>query len=82
MSAAMWRAGGRSFQKPKGFGKGTVSSIIQDREGMVWFGLLGHGIRKWLGYGDWEPWTTKQGLHSDEIWALAAGLAPANLGSG
>jgi signal transduction histidine kinase/CheY-like chemotaxis protein/streptogramin lyase len=54
----------------QGFGKGTVASIIQDREGMVWFGLLGHGIRKWLGYGDWEHWTTKQGLHSDEIWAL------------
>jgi len=54
----------------KGFGKGTVSSIIQDREGMVWFGLLGHGIRKWQGYGDWEHWTTRQGLHSDEIWAL------------
>src|SRR5580698_10347826 len=29
----------------KGFGKGTVASIIQDREGMVWFGLLGHGLR-------------------------------------
>ncbi len=54
----------------QGFGKGTVSSIIQDREGMVWFGLLGHGIRKWLGYGDWENWTTNQGLLSDEIWAL------------
>jgi signal transduction histidine kinase/CheY-like chemotaxis protein/ligand-binding sensor domain-containing protein len=54
----------------QGFGKGTVSSIIQDREGMVWFGLLGHGIRKWLGYGDWESFTTRQGLHSDEIWAL------------
>jgi signal transduction histidine kinase/CheY-like chemotaxis protein/ligand-binding sensor domain-containing protein len=54
----------------KGFGKGTVASIVQDREGIVWFGLLGHGIRKWLGYGDWEHWTTKQGLHSDEIWAL------------
>jgi signal transduction histidine kinase/CheY-like chemotaxis protein/ligand-binding sensor domain-containing protein len=54
----------------KGFGKGTVSSIIQDREGLVWFALLGHGIRKWLGYGDWEHWTTRQGLESDEIWAL------------
>ena len=53
-----------------GFGRGTVSSIIQDREGSVWFGLLGHGLRKWLGYGNWEHWTTRQGLHSDEIWAL------------
>ena len=54
----------------QGFGKGTISSIIRGREGLVWFGLLGHGIRKWLGYGDWEHWTTKQGLHNDEIWAL------------
>ncbi len=54
----------------EGFGKGTVSSIIVDRQGLAWFGLLGHGIRKWLGYGDWENWTTKQGLRSDEIWAL------------
>ena len=53
-----------------GFGKGTVASILQDREGMVWFGLLGHGLRKWQGYGNWEHWTTKQGLRSDEIWAL------------
>ncbi len=58
----------------KGFGKGTVASIIQDREGMVWFGLLGHGIRKWLGYGDWQHWTTRQGLQSDEVWALAQDL--------
>jgi signal transduction histidine kinase/CheY-like chemotaxis protein/ligand-binding sensor domain-containing protein len=54
----------------KGFGKGTVSSMLQDREGVVWFGLLGHGIRKWLGYGDWQHWTVSQGLDSDEIWAL------------
>jgi ligand-binding sensor domain-containing protein len=54
----------------QGFGKGTVASIIQDREGMVWFGLLGHGLRKWVGYGHWQQWTTRQGLESDEIWAL------------
>ena len=58
------------ISQAQGFGKGTVSSIIQDREGIIWFGLLGHGIRKWLGYGNWEHWTTQQGLHSDEIWAL------------
>jgi len=58
------------ISEAKGFGKGTVSSIIQDHDGIVWFGLLGHGIRKWQGYGDWENWTTKQGLSSDEIWAL------------
>lgn len=54
----------------QGFGRGTVSSILQDREGSVWFSLLGHGLRKWLGYGSWEAWTTKQGLHADEVWAM------------
>ncbi len=65
-------SGGRweIISEAKGFGKGTVSAIIQDREGTVWFGLLGHGLRKWQGYGDWESWTSRQGLHSDEIWAL------------
>jgi signal transduction histidine kinase/ActR/RegA family two-component response regulator/streptogramin lyase len=58
------------ISEAKGFGKGTVSAIVQDREGMVWFGLLGHGLRKWQGYGDWENWTSRQGLHTDEIWAL------------
>lgn len=54
----------------QGFGKGTVSSILSDREGNIWFAVLGHGLRKWLGYGDWEHWTTNQGLRSDEIWGL------------
>jgi signal transduction histidine kinase/ligand-binding sensor domain-containing protein/ActR/RegA family two-component response regulator len=58
------------ISQSQGFGKGTVSAIMQDREGSVWFGLLGHGLRKWLGYGGWEAWTTNQGLRSDEIWAM------------
>ena len=64
--------GGRweMISEDQGFGKGTISAIIPGREGLIWFGLLGHGVRKWLGYGDWEHWTTKQGLHTDEIWSL------------
>jgi signal transduction histidine kinase/CheY-like chemotaxis protein/ligand-binding sensor domain-containing protein len=58
------------FSEANGFGEGTVSSILVDREGLVWSGLLGHGLRKWLGYGEWEHWTKKEGLRSDEIWAL------------
>jgi signal transduction histidine kinase/CheY-like chemotaxis protein/ligand-binding sensor domain-containing protein len=65
-SGGKWEIVARS----QGFGKGTVSAIIQDREDTVWFALLGHGLRKWLGYGEWEDWTTNQGLRSDEIWAM------------
>ena len=53
-----------------GFSEGTVSAVLVDRDGLVWFGLLGHGLRKWVGYGRWEHWTKASGIRSDEIWAL------------
>ncbi len=60
----------RVVSEANGFEEGIVSSILVDREGLVWFGLLGHGLLKWLGYGEWEGWTKAQGLRSNEIWAL------------
>lgn len=59
-----------TISERNGFSEGIVSSILIDREGSVWFGLLGHGLRKWLGYGEWEHWTKAQGLGANEIWAL------------
>ncbi len=53
-----------------GFASAAISSILVDREGLVWFGLVGHGLRKWIGYGEWEHWTTAQGLRSNETWAI------------
>jgi len=53
-----------------GFSEGIVSSVLIDHDGSAWFGLLGHGIRKWLGYGEWEHWTKAQGLGANEVWAF------------
>ncbi|MBV8570163.1 MAG: response regulator, partial [Acidobacteriaceae bacterium] len=53
-----------------GFDPVMISSIVVDRDGLPWFGLMGHGLRKWIGYGDWEHWTTAQGLRSNEPWAI------------
>lgn len=53
-----------------GFGEGIVTSILADKEGSVWFGFSGHGLRKWLGYPEWEHFTKSQGIASDEIWAV------------
>ena len=47
-----------------------VSSALQDRGGSVWIGLIGAGIARWLGRGEWESWTTAQGLPSDLIWSI------------
>jgi signal transduction histidine kinase/ligand-binding sensor domain-containing protein/ActR/RegA family two-component response regulator len=54
-----------------GLGEGTVSSIFVDRDHLVWLGTLGHGLRKWIGYGQWEHWTKDQGLANSEIWSMA-----------
>ena len=54
-----------------GFDGATIGSILVDRDQLVWFGMVGHGLRSWLGYGEWEHWTKAQGLASDEVWSIA-----------
>ena len=54
-----------------GLGEGTVSAIFLDRDHLVWLGTLGHGLRKWIGYGQWVHWTRDQGLPNNEIWSMA-----------
>jgi diguanylate cyclase (GGDEF)-like protein len=57
--------------------RGPVYSVLQDREGSVWLGLAGHGLAKWLGYGDWQYFNSDSGLGSD----LAYEVAPAGNGA-
>jgi signal transduction histidine kinase/ligand-binding sensor domain-containing protein/CheY-like chemotaxis protein len=58
------------FSEENGLSSETISSILVDKEGSVWLGLLGHGLRKWLGYGQWEHWTTANGLGNDVVWSV------------
>jgi signal transduction histidine kinase/ligand-binding sensor domain-containing protein len=58
----------RVFTDENGLTLDTISSILVDGEGSVWLGLLGHGLRKWLGYGEWEHWTTANGLGNNIVW--------------
>ena len=44
--------------------------MLRDREGSLWVGLIGAGVARWLGYGEWEAWTKAQGLPSDLIWSI------------
>ena len=70
-SIARYEGGGwRVFSQSNGFGDDTVTSLLVDREGLVWFGLLGRGLRRWLGYKEWEHWTTGNGLQNDVIWTI------------
>jgi diguanylate cyclase (GGDEF)-like protein len=57
--------------------RGPVYAVLQDREGTLWLGLGGHGLAKWLGYGQWEYFNSDSGLGSD----LAYGVTPAGNGA-
>ncbi len=47
-----------------------ISSVLEDREGSLWIALIGSGVARWLGFGEWEGWTNRQGLPSDLIWSI------------
>ncbi len=60
----------RLFSEKNGLTQDTVSSLLADREGLVWFALLGRGLRKWVGYDEWEHWTTADGLRNGVVWSV------------
>jgi len=47
---------------------GRLWALVADREGGLWLGAGGAGMLQWRGYGQWENWSTRDGLPSDEVW--------------
>ncbi len=54
----------------RGLRSAMTSSVLCDRDGSLWIGLIGAGVARWLGHGEWESWTKAQGLPSDLIWSI------------
>ncbi len=48
--------------------RGSVYTSLQDREGSLWVGLLGRGLVRWVGYQEWEAFTSDSGLGSDIVY--------------
>jgi ligand-binding sensor domain-containing protein len=68
---AIGRDGGWSvIDDKRGLRTAMTSAVLQDREGSLWVGLVGAGVARWLGYGEFESWTKAQGLPSDLIWSI------------
>ncbi len=55
----------------QGLTSNDISAVIQDREGSIWLGLLGSGLARWLGYNEWQGWSTQEGLSRESIWSVA-----------
>jgi len=53
-----------------GLNFGDISTILSDHEGSIWFATRGHGLERWLGYGEMENWTMQQGLRNDLVWSI------------
>lgn len=64
-----WRQGQwESYGKENGLvAAGGITAILRDRSHGTWLATRGRGLQHWLGYGNWENWTTQQGLPDDVI---------------
>ena len=68
---AIQRAGKwQLIDQQRGLRTSMTSAVLEDREGSLWIALIGGGVARWLGYREWEAWTTAQGLPSDLIWSI------------
>ena len=60
----------RHYDSSNGVAIKDISTILFDRNGNPWFATRGHGIYRWLGYGEVENWTTAQGMSDDVAWPM------------
>ena len=50
--------------------RGTVYAAFEDRQHSLWIGLAGRGLAQWLGYREWESYSTENGLASDVVYEI------------
>jgi len=46
---------------------GGITAMQFDAAGGLWLAVRGLGLVNWLGYGNWENWSSAQGLPSDVV---------------
>jgi len=62
-----WRLIGRR----EGLAVDTALAAIVDREGSLWIGLLGGGLARRVGHGQFTSWSAADGLSHEVVWAVA-----------
>lgn len=68
---ALWTGDGwKSYPVAQGLNTYPVESIYVDPRGLIWTGIEGHGLCRWLRYSAWENWTTADGLESPITWGI------------
>jgi ligand-binding sensor domain-containing protein len=59
----------RTYNVTDGLAGGNVTSILQDRNGHLWFGAGGDGISRYDGQA-WTTFTTEDGLGSNDVQSI------------
>lgn len=59
----------RMVAAANGLSRYDISTLFVDREGSTWIGLVGHGVKRWVGEDQWEAYTVESGLSDDIVWA-------------
>ena len=54
-----------------GLSRFEIQDLFVDREGSVWIGEVGHGLKRWVGQDRWEGYTAADGLSDDLVWDTA-----------
>ncbi len=60
----------RVFGTEHGLSPHPAYDLLFDRQGSFWFAVGGHGLERWLGYDNWENWTSRNGLPTGALWGL------------
>jgi len=68
---ARWNEGRwEEFTAKNGLPSVSTAALLVSRDGTLWLGTSGHGLSRWLGYGNFEAWTVAQGLDADAVWSV------------
>ena len=47
-----------------------INDMMFDRQGSLWLSVTGHGLMRWVGYGNWERWKERDGLGVGSVWGM------------
>jgi signal transduction histidine kinase/CheY-like chemotaxis protein/ligand-binding sensor domain-containing protein len=61
------------IDKHKGLIESGVAASMTDREGSLWIGILGGGVARLAGHGEWQTYLEENGLADNDIWFVRGG---------
>lgn len=61
----------RMVTEKNGLSRFEIQDLFVDQEGSVWIGVVGHGLKRWVGQDRWEGYTRADGLSDDLVWDAA-----------